>query len=101
MELAGYKQQIKSKVNHVYVTKDGFWQKKNSQEETQRTRALGVGAVMGGGASPWEGGQAGGSGWQERGGEGQARGAEAAVRLVCIGGGGSWAQRAEGHAENV
>ena len=29
--------------------------------------------------------------------KGQARGAEAAVRLVCVGGGGSWAQRAEGH----
>ena len=28
-------------------------------------------------------------------------GSEAAVRLVCMGGGGSWAQRAEGHAENI
>ena len=33
--------------------------------------------------------------------EGQVRGAEVAVRLVCVGGGGSWAQRAEGHAENL
>ena len=70
MELTGYQQQIKSKVNHVYVTKDGFRQtKRNNQEKrTQRAMALRVGGVVGGGASPWEGGRAGGSGGRERGG---------------------------------
>lgn len=86
MELTGYQQQIKSKVNHVYVTKDGFRRtKRNNQEErTQRAMALGVGAVMGGGASPWEGGRAGALG----------DGSEAAVRLVCVEG-----VEAPGHKE--
>lgn len=103
MELTGYKQQIKSKVNHVYVTKDGFWQKKgNSQEErTQRTRAWQW--VGGGGSRGRRGLSLGGRAGRVSGdtSEGQVRGAEVAVRLVCVGGGGSWAQRAEGHAENL